>query len=480
MKTRISLLLSSTLMLLLACNSPDANSQSLVQAVERAKQAVVMIRTFSPYGNFTRHLNPQQLNRSGGSGIIIDKDNGYILTNYHVIADEEKTSISVILPDGRIFNATIVSYDHLSDLAVLKITPPKDKPLPEIEWGDSENMQIGESAIAIGYPWLYDLEGSKPGDAMVWGYQEGTNEYDYGLLIEPQQPTVSVGIVSATDKIRLSEKHLNTNLIQTDAALNPGNSGGALVNKEGQLIGINTFIQTGNVSILYRGSEGVGFAISANEAKTIYDQLIEFGYVIPVYLGFEDIRSVTLDLSQKLKLSLATTGVYVSADINEHSPAFDAGIRKGDVITKISGHPIKNDLHFKAIARLLPLGKKVTCIVIQDDKHKTIVLEPMVLGTFTMSDYTAMQPDHKTLKNYTRRGVIVTHVIPDSVLEKAGLERDDLIYQINHRNIHSLEDFRIFIEMLPRGKTIPMRYHIERRIGQNSWYRFIDFDSTME
>ena len=126
----------------------------------------------------------------------------------------------------------------------------------------------------------------------------------------------------------------------------------------------------------------------------------------------------------------------------------------------------------------MPIGRKVTCTVIQNGKYKTVELEPIVLGTVTTSDYIVTQPDRKTLKNYTRRGVIVTHVIPDSVLGREGLKYGDLIYQINHKKIHSLEDYQIFQDMLSRGRPIPMRYHIERRIGQNSWYRFIDFNAT--
>ena len=465
MKTRISLLLSSTLMLLLACNGPIANSQSFVQAVERAKPAVVMIRTYDAFGKLNTFFGSY-----GGSGIVIDKDQGYILTNYHVIAHEEADFIlatfSDVLNGQRSFTVSLVGYDHLSDLAVLKIDVEKAPPLSEIEWGNSDNLQIGEPAIAIGYPYLFDLQGSQQ-EPVAWK-TEDTGEYLYEITAELVQPTISVGIVSATDKIRLGKisgaDRFLPSLIQTDAAVNRGNSGGALVNEKGQLIGINTW-----------GSIGINFAISANTAKKVYNQLINFGYVQPIYLGLRT-KSITYELQKKLQLSSAN-GVLISSVHNESSAAL-AGIKEGDVITTVSGQSIKNDIHFKAIARLLPINQKVVCTLIRDGKHEKVILYPIILGTVTTDWGIVEQPDRKRLENYTRRGAIVTRVIPDSVLDREGLERDDLIYQINDRKIHSLEDYKNFGDMLPRGRTIPTRFYIERRIDRYNWSRVIDFNRT--
>ncbi len=475
MKTRISLFMYGIVILLLACNGPIANSQSFVKAVERAKPAVVMIRTYDALGKLNTFFGS-----SGGSGIIIDKDKGYILTNYHVIAHEEADFILATFlekRDGRrSFEVTLVGYDHLSDLAVLKIDPEKAPPLSEIEWGDSDNVQIGEPAIAIGYPYLFNLQGSQQ-EPVAWE-TEDTGNYLYETIAELVQPTISVGIVSATDKILLDKNKIDRedrflpSLIQTDASINRGNSGGALVNSKGQLIGVNTW---GKLASEEGGSIGINFAISANTAKKVYNQLIDFGYVQSIYLGLRTI-SITYELQKQLQLPFIN-GVIVSS-VDAESSAALSGFKKDDVITSIAGQSIKNDRHFKAIERLLPINQKVVCTLIRDGKHEEVILIPIVLGTITTSWGVIEQPNRKTLENYTRRGAIVTDVISDSVLGREGLERGDLIYKINHRKIHSLEDYKTFGDMLPRGRTIPMRFHIERRIDQDSWHRFIDFNMT--
>ena len=475
MKTRISLfIVFGIAVLLLACNAPTANSQSFVRTVERTKPAIGIVRTYDAFGQ----RNTTVFGQSGGSGVLIKyKDKRYILTNYHVIAHEEADFILASFPDGtRSFEVTVVGYDHLSDLAVLEIDAEKAQPfnqsLSEIEWGDSDTVQIGEWAITIGYPYLFQLEGSQH-ESVTWATPD---TFLYELTAELFQPTVSIGIISATDKINLSKisgkEYLHTNLIQTDAAINPGNSGGALVNREGQLIGINTFITTES-----GGSDGVGFAISANTAKNICEQLIDFGYVHPVYLGLKT-ESITYELLKELQLP-SINGVRVSS-VEDQSPAAEAKIKAGDVITALSGQLIKNERHFKALMRLLPIYQEIDCDLIRDGKHKSVKLYPIRLGTITLAEgHILEQPDRKTLENYTHRGVIVTKVVPDSLLGKSGLELGDLIYKVNDREIHSLEDFNIHVEhmnRLPRGRRVAMRYYIERRIGGHNWYRFIDFN----
>ena len=257
--------------------------------------------------------------RGGGSGIVIDKTSGYILTNYHVIENAEY--ISIIFPNNdprhdiaKGYPASVIGYDPLSDLAVLKPEIPT-KEMFEIEWGDSENAQVGEQVIAIGYPYS---------------------------VVRQANPTVTAGIISATGRNFLESK-FHVEIIQTDASINPGNSGGALVNIHGKLIGINTFIRT-----ISGGSEGIGFAISANTAKKVSEQLIEHGCVIPPYLGIHTLP-VTQDLKKTKKIPRSPflsfsypggseddgkrnyTGVYVSS-IDQDSPADNAGIKPGDLI----------------------------------------------------------------------------------------------------------------------------------------------------
>ncbi len=471
MKTRISFVIYG-IVLLLVCNVPIAHGQSFVQAVERVKPAVVDVRTYT-FSEFSIGIKKTK----GGSGVIVDKDKGHILTNYHVIEDVVEDvvedEILVILSDGSILLATVFGYDHLLDLAILKVDPDK-YPLEEIEWGNSDDVQIGEWTIAIGYPFSVFSEGSQQ-HVVSWHFGDKFNDLEVPINILESNATV--GIVSGTDKVNLSDEYLRPNLIQTDASINPGNSGGPLVDINGQLIGINTFITEINSG----GSLGIGFAISANTVKKVYERVIKFGYVMPVYLGLET-QSVTLDLKKTEKLKLdKISGVYVSA-VEPGKAAFTAGIEVGDVIKSLDGQNIKNKRHFKALVRLL--DEDVVCRLIRDGVFKQVKLSPFYANSFTNSWVGKVeQPDRKTLENYTRRGVIITEVEPGTALAENGCVPGSLIYQINDRKIRSLEDFNTFQEILdtlPIGKAVRVRFHIEQRIEGNNWYTFIDSDLTME
>ena len=260
--------------------------------------------------------------REVGSGVIIDR-NGHILTNHHVIKDAD--NITVTVADGREFIAQVVGYDYLSDLALLEVDTHTT--LPEIQWGDSESLLIGEWVVAIGNP--------------------------FGLSSGDAQPTVTVGIVSATQRVLTVENRYYENLIQTDASINPGNSGGALVNIHGELIGINTVIRSTS-----GGSQGVGFAIPVNKAKQVIQQITEYGSVIPPDLALE-VQTITEDLAEKLSTPF-NTGVLVS-EIDRRSPLEKAGIRRGDVIVSVSGHRVKSEEDFYALTRLLPISQSIDC-----------------------------------------------------------------------------------------------------------------------
>lgn len=329
---------------LLSDVSSDQNEQravtqsrrtAVVTAVERASPAVVnisgirtvVVRTlfddwFSTWGEPSSR---ERTLREVGSGVIISKD-GHILTNHHVIRQAE--TIKVTIADGREFDAEIVGYDFFSDLALLKVD--KKENLPKIQWGDSDNILIGEWALAIGNP--------------------------FGLSVGNAQPTVTIGIVSATQRSLVVENRFYEALIQTDASVNPGNSGGALVNIHGELIGINTVIRSTS-----GGSQGVGFAIPANKAKKVVERIIEHGSVIPPYLGVK-IQSVTEEMAEKLfgrKVSQSSTfsrGVLVS-ELERRSPIETAGIKRGDIISSISGHRVKDENDFQAVVRLLPINQ---------------------------------------------------------------------------------------------------------------------------
>ena len=421
---------------------------TIVNAVESASPAVVNISATSIveqqtyfdewflWQEMTRYPRRRAL-REVGSGIVIDEKT--ILTNHHVIEDAD--SIRVAVSDGREFEASVLGYDYLSDLALLEIDAvPIDKsrrstplqPLQPIEWGDSDNLLIGEWAVAIGNPFRL-----ASGDA---------------------QPTVTIGIISATQRTLTIDNRFHENLIQTDASINPGNSGGALVNMHGKLIGINTAIRSTS-----GGSQGIGFAIPANKAKKVIQQITNYGTVIPPHVGIE-VQSVTEELAEKLLQNAAVSGavgVLVSA-VEKRSPAAKAGIQRGDVLLTISRHRIRGEGSFQAIARLLPLNQDIPCELIRKGKTRQATLrlknrqfhwKPRGWGL------TLEQPDLALARQYRQPGIIITNVDRNSGLADA-LQRGDFLYQIGDRKIHSLEMFKRLDKQIRSQRRI--RLYFER------------------
>src|SRR2546428_9898453 len=229
--------------------------------------------------------------QSAGSGVILDS-NGFIVTNNHVV--ENATQITVTLSDKREFPAKVVGTDPKSDLAVVKIEAEN---LPSLKWADYDKLQVGDVVLAVGSP--------------------------FGL-----SSTVTLGIISALGRGNVGIADYE-DFIQTDAAINPGNSGGALVNLNGELIGINTaiFSRTG-------GSEGIGFAIPSTIAMDVTDALMKTGKVVRGWLGVA-IQEITPELAKAFKVR-EQKGALVS-DVNEQGPALKAGIQRGDVIVEVDG-----------------------------------------------------------------------------------------------------------------------------------------------
>ncbi|OPZ83869.1 MAG: Serine protease Do-like HtrB [Firmicutes bacterium ADurb.Bin419] len=283
---------------------------------------------------------------SSGSGIIIRSD-GYIMTNNHVISEAVQkgsnkvvngAKIEVILPNevDKPYAATVVGRDEKTDLAVLKIDAVD---LPAIELGNSDEIKVGELAVAIGNPGGLEYMGS-----------------------------VTAGVISGLNRTIALDQNNELKLIQTDAAINPGNSGGALVNSEGQLIGINTAKISGD------GFEGLGFAIPVNKAKEITDNLIEFKYVKGrPSIGISINQSFNEDIAARYKVP---AGVLVE-DVSPLSGAYNAGLQRGDIITKINGTAIKTYSELNEIKNKNKVGDTIKIEVYRDGE--TLTME-VVLG----------------------------------------------------------------------------------------------------
>ena len=259
------------------------------------------------FNNFFVEGPERELKKIGlGSGVIIDKE-GYILTNEHVIHGADR--MLVTLPDGREFEGKVTGSDEYSDLAVIKIEPKGELPFAKL--GNSDSVQIGYWAIAIGNP--------------------------FAFAVKSPEPTVTVGVISALHRsLPRTDKRTReySDLMQTDAAINPGNSGGPLVNINGEVIGINVAIFT-----ISGGSEGIGFAIPVNTAKKIMDDLVQGRRVLYGWIGVI-IQDLDPNLAGYFGLQ-NKNGVLISR-IVEDSPAYKAGLKPGDVIVSIDSEPVRN------------------------------------------------------------------------------------------------------------------------------------------
>ena len=362
-------------------------------------------------------LPRERQTRSMGSGVIISPD-GYIATNHHVV--EASTDIKVLLSDRREFAARLVGTDSKTDLAVLKI---EQTGLPALTFADSSKVQVGDVVLAIGNP------------------------FDVGQA-------VSMGIVSATGRGLGGENY--EDFIQTDAAINPGNSGGALVSAEGRLIGINTAImsRTG-------GNQGVGFAIPSSMARNVTDQIIRSGKVSRAFLGVM-IQPITADLARAFRLS-QSEGALI-ADVNPGSPAERAGLKPGDVVTKVDDHAVADSRALRLMIGEMSPGKAVQMAVVRDgiEREYSVTLGEQPSDKLASSNVVggasslralggvsleALTPDSARQYGLTRnmKGVAVRRVDPDSAAAKAGLEAGDVILEVNRRPVTSTEDVNRYL-----------------------------------
>jgi Do/DeqQ family serine protease len=360
---------------------PAINFESAAHAVT---PAVVHISTRYGGGKFSinaldQYLNPHAL--ASGSGVILS-DDGYIVTNYHVI--EEANSIEVVMNNNQRFFAKVVGQDPSTDLALLKV---KAKNLPFVKYGDSDRIIPGEWVLAIGNP--FNLNS-----------------------------TVTAGIVSAKARnigILDDKNDLQVeSFIQTDAAVNPGNSGGALVNLRGELIGINSAIATAT-----GGYSGYSFAIPVSLVKKIVDDLLEFGQVQRGLLGVQ-ITDVTADLAENRNLNIVQ-GVFVR-HVNKGSAAEESGLESGDVITAIDNHTVGGTSELQEwVARKRP-GQTVLVRFVRDGENKEV--------TATLRNFQGSEEIKKKAVSYELEGAVLDEV-PYSKLTELNLDGGVLIKKIS-------------------------------------------------
>lgn len=307
----------------------NSRQTAITRAVKKVSPAVVSITVtemvqggrrleFSEYYNRFVPVPIEREVSSMGSGFIISSD-GLVVTNQHV-ANRQAKRVVVSLPDGSQYEAEVLGEDELADLALLKIDA--DRSFPAVEFGNSDSVLVGEWSLAVGNP--------------------------FGLF-ESAKPSVTVGVVSAVNRDfrpNPQEPRVYMDMIQTDAAINRGNSGGPLVDSEGKVIGVNTFIFTGGTS---GGNVGLGFAIPSNRVQKIIKQLSTAGEVTLSYdPGFS-----TMEMTRQLVLKYnlpATRGLLVNS-VNKDGPAFEAGIVPGDIILKIGDERIQSKMHAQALFR---------------------------------------------------------------------------------------------------------------------------------
>jgi serine protease Do len=442
----------------------EALNDALAESSGRILPAVVDIRSSKvleqgspfegwPYEDF---LNRQWRNRQGermprafatGSGVIIDGEKGYVLTNNHVVEDAE--DITVVCYDNEGFEHEFKGEafaDPKTELALVKITNLDGKVLPEAKLGDSDKLRVGEIVLAVGNPFQMSR-------------------------------SVSMGVVSAKERWERSPQFIRTiyqDFIQTDAAINRGNSGGPLVNIYGEVVGINTFIYSTS-----EGAQGVGFSIAINLAKPVVEQLINYGRVNRPYLGVGMVETRRLGEEDREKYQIAGQEGVVITEVHAGSPADKAGLRPYDVLVEFGGRQVESSRALqdmvlgKSIEDEVPLKiyrpsekdylEKIVILAEQPEDLSRVArrrpeTSPDLPGSQQGETESAsrlgmvLEPlTEKTAQRYDYRGedgLLVREVVPDSTAQKEGIQENDVILMANFEPVTEVEDLDRVIEQL--------------------------------
>ena len=459
----ISLVVSPEILLALSSNTQPLSSNIFVQIAKKQNPAVVNVsikgkaevppqRNFpaprrgprggprggpgqdkSPdafrdfYDRFFNERPNQKPKRGMGSGFVIDKE-GHILTNYHVV--EGADEIVVMLESNgkeKEYTATLIGSDSKTDIALIKINrkPGDNTAFPFLELGSSENLEVGEWVVAIGNP--------------------------FGL-----SHTVTVGVVSALGRSIGAGPY--DEFIQTDASINPGNSGGPLINIDGQVIGINTAIISGNAG----GNVGIGFAIPINIAKGILKDLKENGSVTRGWLGVM-IQKITPELEKSFGLS-QSEGALVG-DVIPDGPAAKGGIKRGDVIIKFNNQPVRDMEDLPKIVAATNPGSAVDVEVIRDGSSKILHVTIEVLKdsqelVVAKADLLGLQVQDITeelaesLKLQGLEGVLVSDVVAGNPASEAGIRRGDVISEMNRSPVKNIGDYQNLLASVKKGSSV--------------------------
>lgn len=377
------------------------------------------------------------------SGVIVSP-NGYVLTNSHVVHGMDQ--ITVLLHDGREFPAKVLGDDTNSELALIQI---KADNLPYLTLGNSDDLEVGQWVAAIGNP--------------------------FGL-----QATLTVGVVSAKSRNNLDIARYE-DFIQTDAAINRGNSGGPLVTLDGEVIGINTAIATTSAS----GYIGIGFAIPSNMAKNFMDEILSNGKITRGFLGIS-LQSIDHNLSQAFGLK-KVEGALVS-NVSKNSAAEKAGLQVEDIILRINDRPVENAATLRNAVYVLKPGTQVTLTVLRKDK---LIQIPVTVGEFSENTVASSSSSPSNSKNSLGvevsnitpelaqqmgntqdTGVVVTKVNPSSIAAMAGLKKGAFILAINRQKIANVEEFNRILGQAPKDRPILLQ------IKQGDVYLFLSLQNT--